>query len=71
MAPSRCADLVFDAIQSGEFYILAEALDDPGYVHLEAQTRMDAILNKGLPSRPKSELLTKVFDLRIPLPDKE
>ena len=71
MAPSRCANLVFDAIQSGEFYILAEAIDDPGYVHLEAQTRMDAILNKGLPSRPKSELLTKVFDLRIPLPDKE
>ena len=69
MAPSRCADMVFDAIQSGEFYILAEAPDDPGYVHLEAQTRMEAILNKGLPSRPKSELLSRVFDLRIPLPD--
>ena len=71
MAPSRCAEMVFDAIQSGEFYILAEAPDDPGYVYLEAQTRMEAILNKGLPSRPKSELLTKVFDLRIPLPDNE
>jgi len=71
MAPSRCAEMVFDAIQSGEFYILAEAPDDPGYVYLEAQTRMEAILNKGLPSRPKSELLTKVFNLRIPLPDNE
>ena len=69
MAPSRCADLVFDAIQSGEFYILAEALDDPGYVHLEAETRMKAMLNKGLPFRPKSELLAKVFDPRIPLPE--
>ena len=71
MAPSRCADLVFDAIQSGEFYILAEALDDPGYVHLEAETRMKAMLNKGLPFRPRSELLAKVFDPRIPLPEDE
>ncbi len=71
MAPSLCAEMVFDAIRSGEFYVLAEAPDDPGYVYLEAQTRMEAILNKGLPSRPKSELLTKVFNLRIPLPDNE
>ena len=71
MAPSLCAKMVFDAIQSGEFYILAEAPDDPGYVYLEAQTRMEAILNKRRPSRPKSKLLTKVFNLRIPLPDNE
>lgn len=68
MPPSRCAELVFDAIQSGEFYILAEVEEDPGYVRLEAQTRMNAILDGGLPSRPRSELLSKVFDLRRALP---
>ena len=66
MPPSRCAQFVFDAIRTGEFYILAEVADDPGYVRLEAQTRMHAILDGGLPSRPRSDLLAKVFDLRPP-----
>jgi NAD(P)-dependent dehydrogenase (short-subunit alcohol dehydrogenase family) len=62
MPPSRCARMVFDAIQSGVFYILAEAEDDPGYVRLEAHTRMNAILDGGRPFRPRSKLIAKVFD---------
>ena len=61
MPPSRCASMVFDAIQSGVFYILAEAEDDEGYVRLEAETRMNAILNGTRPYRPRSALLTKIF----------
>ena len=68
MPPSRCAKLVFSAIRSGEFYILAEAEDDPGYVRLEAQTRMNAILDGGRPFRPRSALISKVFDLSVPAP---
>ena len=59
--PSHCAGLVFDAIRSGVFYILAEAEEDPGYVRLEAETRMSAILNGTRPYRPRSEFLGKVF----------
>ncbi len=70
MPPSRCADMVFDAIRTGVFYILAEAEDDPGYVRLEAETRMQAILDGGRPYRPRSELISKVFDPRVPLPRK-
>jgi NAD(P)-dependent dehydrogenase (short-subunit alcohol dehydrogenase family) len=69
MPPSKCADLVFSAIESGVFYILAEADDDPGYVRLEAETRMNAILTGGRPYRPRSALISRVFDLRVPLPD--
>ena len=71
MPPSRCANLVMDAIQSGIFYIMAEAEDDPGYVYSEAETRMNAILGGGLPFRPRSELISKVFNPAIPVPDKE
>ena len=67
MPPSRCARMVFDAIRTGTFYILAEAEDDPGFVRLEAETRMEAILEGGLPYRPRSALISKVFDLRTPL----
>ena len=68
MPPSRCADLVFDAIRTGAFYVLAESEDDPGYVRLEAETRMKAILGNGLPYRPPSALIGKVFNPRVPLP---
>ena len=70
MPPSRCADMVFDAIRTGTFYIMAEAEDDPGYVRLEAETRMKAILEDGLPYRPRSALIGKVYDPRVPLPPK-
>ena len=70
MPPSRCADMVFDAIRSGTFYILAEAEEDPGFVYLEAETRMKAILEGGLPYRPRSEWIGKVFDPSTPLPTK-
>ena len=68
MPPSRCADLVFDAIRTGIFYILAEAEEDPGYVYSEAETRMKAILEGGTPYRPRSALVSKVFDMRVPVP---
>ena len=68
MPPSRCADLVFDAIRTGIFYIMAECEDDPGYVYLEAKTRMEAILGGGLPYRPRSALISKVYDLSVPAP---
>ena len=61
MPPARCAEMVFDAIRSGVFYILAEAEEDPGYVRLEAETRMNAILNGTRPYRPRSEFIAKVF----------
>ena len=61
MPPSRCADMVFDAIQTGVFYVLAEAEDDDGYVRLEAETRMNAMLNGTRPYRPQSALLRKIF----------
>lgn len=69
MPPSRCADLVFDAIRSGTFYVMAESEDDPGYVRLEAETRMKAILEDGLPYRPRSALIGKVFNPRPPMPE--
>lgn len=69
MPPSRCADYVFDAIASGVFYVMAEAEDDPGYVRLEVETRMQAILDGGLPYRPPSALIRKVYDQNTPLPE--
>ena len=69
MPPSRCAEAVFDAIQSGVFYVMAEAEEDPGFVRLEAETRMRGILEGGLPFRPRSEWISKVFDVNTPLPD--
>ena len=61
MPPSRCAEMVFEAIRTGVFYILAEAEEDPGYVRLEAQTRMEAILNGTRPHRPRSAFIASVF----------
>ena len=70
MPPSRCADMVFEAIRTGVFYILAEAEEDPGFVYLEAETRMKAILEGGLPVRPRSAWITKIFDADAPPPSK-
>ena len=70
MPPSRCADLVFDAIRTGTFYVMAESEDDPGYVRLEAETRMKAILEDGLPYRPRSALIARVFNPSVPVPEK-
>ena len=61
MPPSRCADMVFQAIQSGDFYILAEAEEDPGHIHNQAKVRMEAILNRGRPFRPPSKFISRVF----------
>ena len=71
MPASRCADLVFDAIRTGSFYVMAESEDDPGYVRLEAETRMKAILEDGLPYRPRSAYIARVFNPRTPMPPKE
>ena len=64
MPPSRCAEAVFDAIRSGVFYVMAEAEEDPGFVYLEAETRMKAILEGGLPYRPRSEWISKIFEMK-------
>ncbi|MYD43559.1 MAG: SDR family NAD(P)-dependent oxidoreductase [Gammaproteobacteria bacterium] len=61
MPPSRCADMVFAAIESGDFYILAEAEEDPGHIYNQAKVRMDAILNRGRPFRPPSKFIARVF----------
>ena len=71
MPPSRCADLVFEAIRRGTFYIMAESEDDPGYVRLEAETRMKAILEGGLPYRPRSAYIASVFNPQTPMPAKD
>ena len=68
MPPSRCAEFVFEAIRTGTFYIMAESEDDPGYVRLEAETRMKAILEDGLPYRPRSAYIARVFNPSTPLP---
>ena len=68
MPPARCADAVFDAIADGTFYILAEAEEDPGFVRLEAETRMKAILDGGLPVRPRSAWISSIFDPNGPPP---
>ena len=64
MPPSRCAEMVFDAIRSGVFYVMAEAEEDPGFVYLEAETRMKAVLEGGLPYRPRSEWISKIFGMK-------
>lgn len=70
MPPSRCADFVFDSIECGIFYVMAEAEEDPGYVHLEVETRMKAIMEDGLPYRPPSKFIGRVFNPNTPLPKK-
>ena len=64
MPPSQVADYVFDAIKSGDFYILAEADEDPGHIYNQAKVRMEAILNKGRPFRPGSKFIARAFNLR-------
>lgn len=61
MPPSRCAEMVFEAIREGDFYILAEAEEDPGHIYNQAKVRMDAILNRGRPFRPHSNFISRVF----------
>ena len=58
--------MVFDAIRSGDFYILAEAENDPGHIRRQAEVRMDAILNGGKPYRPHSELIYRVIGQEYP-----
>lgn len=66
MPPSRCAEFVFEAMQSGTFYVMAEAEDDPGHIRRQAETRMKGILEDGLPFRPQSPLIAKVFGFADP-----
>ncbi len=66
MPASTCASMVFDAIRSGDFYILAEAENDPGHIRRQAEVRMDAILNGGKPYRPHSELIYRVIGRKYP-----
>ena len=60
--PSQCAEQVFAAMSDGTFYVMAESEDDPGYVHLEVETRMNSILQHERPFRPQSQLILKVFN---------
>ena len=48
-------------MSDGTFYVVAESEDDPGYVHLEVETRMNSILQHERPFRPQSQLILKVF----------
>ena len=64
MPPSQCADRVFESIASGDFYILAEADEDPGHIHNQAKVRMEAILNRGRPFRPSSKFIARAFNMR-------
>ena len=64
MPPERCAEMVFEAIRTGDFYILAEAEEDPGHIYNQAKVRMDAILNHGRPFRPPSKFIGRVFGAR-------
>uniref|UniRef100_A0A7S1L702 Uncharacterized protein n=1 Tax=Alexandrium catenella TaxID=2925 RepID=A0A7S1L702_ALECA len=59
--PSKMADMVFSAIQSGSFYVFGENDREPGFVRLQAETRMKAMLGDGLPRRPNSTIFAQVF----------
>mmetsp|Transcript_48748 Transcript_48748/g.155855 ORF Transcript_48748/g.155855 Transcript_48748/m.155855 type:complete len:310 (+) Transcript_48748:68-997(+) len=59
--PSLMADMVFDAIRTGKFYVFGENDREPGFVRLQAEVRMKAMLDGGLPFRPPSEIFRKVF----------
>lgn len=50
-------------MQSGTFYVMAEAEDDPGHIYRQAETRMKGILEDGLPYRPGSPLIAKVYNM--------
>lgn len=62
--PSECANNVFDAMQKGTFYIMSEADQDPGYIRLQVETRMNSILNGERPFRPRSPWHTEIFSLK-------
>lgn len=59
--PSQMAQMVFDAVRTGKFYVLGENDREPGYVRLQAEVRMKAMLDGGLPVRPPSTVIAKVF----------
>ena len=59
--PSECARNVFEAMRSGRFYVLNEAEQDPGYIRLQVETRMNSILNGERPFRPRSPWHTTLF----------
>ena len=46
MTPERCADLVFEAMETGQFYILADNPEDLGYVRKSGAMRHQAILEE-------------------------
>ncbi len=62
--PSEVADNVFNAMQTGTFYIMSEAEQDPGYIRLQVETRMNSILNGERPFRPRSPWHTEIFSPR-------
>jgi NAD(P)-dependent dehydrogenase (short-subunit alcohol dehydrogenase family) len=66
MAPSLCAEYVFNAITTGDFYVLAEAPEDEGHVRHQAETRMTSILNGERPFRPRSDYIAEVFNMGRP-----
>ena len=47
MTPERCAALVFEAMETGQFYILADNPEDLGYVRKSGAMRHQAILEDG------------------------
>mmetsp|Transcript_55107 Transcript_55107/g.110601 ORF Transcript_55107/g.110601 Transcript_55107/m.110601 type:complete len:167 (-) Transcript_55107:199-699(-) len=59
--PSKMADMVFSAIKRGSFYVFGENDLEPGFVRLQAETRMKAMLEDGLPWRPPSKIFAQVF----------
>lgn len=69
--PREQAERVFEAIRTGVHYVLAENEYDPGYVRLEASSRVDAMLSGGRPIRPTSPMMSQlVFNPEAPLPEK-
>ena len=59
--PSECATNVFNAMRDGTFYVLSEAEQDPGYIRLQVETRMNSILNGERPYRPRSPWHMEIF----------
>ena len=47
MTPERCAALVFEAMETGQFYVLADNPEDLGYVRKSGAMRYQAILEDG------------------------
>ena len=59
--PAEVANNVFNAMESGTFYIMSEAEQDPGYIQLQVETRMNSILNGERPYRPRSPWHSEIF----------